>query len=222
MHGAGTAQPGAATEFRPGHLHDVTQCPEQRHIRIGIDRADAAINSQSNHRRCSQWMAHLRRVYTPRMPVITAERYSGLSTNILSRRDRLSTNRRIFNLLPVTCRVSCFLQSIQHRFCGDRHVPHAHANRVIDRVGDRRRHHRRGRLANAARVIAGLDQLHVDLRNVSETNRRVVVEVALFDRTVLQGQPFRRSPDSRPITPRPELVPPRRPGSPPVLDPSRW
>ncbi len=53
-----------------------------------------------------------------------------------------STDRQFFNPLPVTCRASCFLQSIQYRFGGDRHVTHAHADRVVDRVGDRRRHHR--------------------------------------------------------------------------------
>ncbi len=47
--------PAPQPNFVPGHLHHVAQCPEQRHVRIGIDRADAAINSQINHRRCSRF-----------------------------------------------------------------------------------------------------------------------------------------------------------------------
>ena len=134
---------------------------------------------------------HPRRVYTPRMPVITGERYSDPSTMsypdaiFSARTGSFSIHRRSH------AELHAFFSPFSTASARDRHVPHAHANRVVDRVGNRRRHHRRGRLADAARVIAGLDQLDVDLRNVSETNRRVVVEVALLDRTVLQAQPFR-------------------------------
>jgi len=49
-HRAGAAGADAAAEFRPGKAEHVAQCPQQRHCRIGVDGACAAVQAQVCHR----------------------------------------------------------------------------------------------------------------------------------------------------------------------------
>src|SRR6202047_3301290 len=70
-------------------------------------------------------------------------------------------------------------------------MPYSDTNRIVDRAGDGRGDDRRRWLPDAARVMTRIDEFDIDRRNIHQADRLVVVEVALFERAVLEGQPLR-------------------------------
>src|SRR5215475_10534804 len=92
-------------------------------------------------------------------------------------------------LLPLlgTDQLGLLFQPFQNRLGGDRHVADPYSDGVVDRVRNRRRHDCGCGLPNSAWVMACINQLHIDWWHVRQPYRRVFVEVALLESTVLQG-----------------------------------
>ena len=67
----------------------------------------------------------------------------------------------------------------------DRQPAQRDAGRRIDRVAQRRRTGRAAGFADAARVLAALDDMHVDVRHLVDAQHAVIVEVGLLHAALL-------------------------------------
>ena len=68
-----------------------------------------------------------------------------------------------------------------------RQLPDPLAGRREDRVGQRRRQRRGTGLADATGRFGTLHQIHLDRRRLVDAQHAVVVEIALFDAAILEG-----------------------------------